>query len=428
MASATSSTSATPTRHALPARSRGRLPAGPRSLRERSRRGTRPLTLVAVWGVPLLLACGGENLKPEPIVDDPNLYWDLALNHHAVTLGTEDLYDTLQLVATPRNYRSEPLDGLPAPRYISRDQEKVLVTNEGLLVAQAITPSDAVWVVATVTTNNLKHQDSVSVRVISASPQPVLTTFSIRPGPGDSAKVALASPYLANIGFPDEQEKTLPLRMMDSNGVPLNDLGLMVYYRSSDPAVASLSDPRAAIKDRRVIRSTSPMVFSGRITGTTTFTAEATVFGVTKADTVAYRIGWPVLAVVPIIGPDQGLPPGSFFTPGVTVAPGGMVLWIVPPEGPDATILTDVTFADADLPHVAAPTVTSPPWPSYLSEFCSLVPVVDCVNEGNLVLGFDPVSGAGSFAAVRRFPDLGTYRYSSTRHGTVGRVVVAEDP
>src|SRR5690349_7813960 len=92
-------------------------------LRMRSRR-----QWAAALILPLALACESSSFKPEPIIDSPELYWDLELNHYAVTLSTTTPYNTLQLVATPRNYRGDPLTGLPAPQYVSGNLEKVDVT------------------------------------------------------------------------------------------------------------------------------------------------------------------------------------------------------------------------------------------------------------------------------------------------------------
>ena len=130
-----------------------------------------------VWWLPLLVACGAENLKPGATAEPAELYWALRLNHHAAVMSTTAPYDRLSLTATPVNYLGEPLAGLPAPQYVSRDRERVDVTSDGVLVAVAPT-AQRVWVVATLTTNNLRHQDSVLVRVVNNPSPPVLSSVT----------------------------------------------------------------------------------------------------------------------------------------------------------------------------------------------------------------------------------------------------------
>src|SRR5690606_29294855 len=66
--------------------------------------------------LPLLGACESETLKPEPL-DGRQLFWRLSLSHRAVVMSTQPPYNTLAVVAIPRNVDDEPLSGLPEPVY-----------------------------------------------------------------------------------------------------------------------------------------------------------------------------------------------------------------------------------------------------------------------------------------------------------------------
>jgi hypothetical protein len=393
--------------------------------------GLRSLLLVVAAGLSLA-ACRGDSLKPPAEPDDRTLFWGLELNHHAVTLGLPGSgYDTLQLVAMPRNRFGEPLTGLPPVQYTPRDPERVAVTSDGQLVARASTGFGAAWVVASVTTNNLKHEDSVWVKVMAADQRPELATFSIHPVPPDTAKAAALQ-----IGGPLAQENfasTLPLRMADPAGVSLLAGRLPVYLRSSDPSVATPGTVYSQDVKREALATTSErgLTFFGRRPGSVTFYAEATVFGARKADTLSYRIGWPLFGEVNVGPTAQGYPPGTFLQPAVTIATGGIVRWTMPTlvrSGgtlADSVLVVDVTFADGTVANVAAFGPSSPYY-DLLGGFC-FFPVADC-NAGSFELGpgidFD---SSEPLTALRTFTEPGIYEYRSTINGTRGRIVVVDD-
>src|SRR5881394_3956609 len=99
----------------------------------------------------------------EPITDPTQLYMRLTLDHPAVNLSTEEGYKALQLRAIPREALGNPMTGLPAPMFKSRDTTKVRVTADGLLTAEAT--ATGVEVIATLTAGPITHADTARVQV-----------------------------------------------------------------------------------------------------------------------------------------------------------------------------------------------------------------------------------------------------------------------
>ena len=177
----------------------------------------------------VLLACESESLRPK-VIDGDRIYWDLALNHRAVLLSTAISYNTLQLVATPRNALGEPLPDAPAAHYVSTDYDRVSVTPDGLV--HALEPTvGPIWVRSTLRIGNLVHSDSVLVQVVDEESPQVLASLSIQPVPPDTAKtgVALAqsgtviTTHSLRLGFP-AIVADLSERALDINGAPFLSL------------------------------------------------------------------------------------------------------------------------------------------------------------------------------------------------------------
>jgi hypothetical protein len=381
-----------------------------------------PLLLVGI--LPFVLACESDSLKPEPPADRRDLYWDIELNHHAVTLSlAAPGHETLQLVATPQNYLGEPLTGLPAPRYHSEDIRQVVVTGDGMLVAVAPT-SRPVMVTATITTNNLKHIDTVFVQVVNNPAPPVLATFSI--DPPDSAKVA--------VGIKGEP----PVLAADAGAVPIT--GLPVYFRSSDTTTARYFpvDMNARDLTRGIVQGIRP--------GTVTLYASTTAFGVTKADTLTYRIGRRLFAEINV--PSDPLRVGAAYVlgsfskgPDLLLGTGASVEWasdVSPFTAGAQAAEVDITFTGANLSNIAAPNLEAQdPWVSAPAAGFGTDIKVWCDNgaadcgSGNARIGGGTVPG-NTFPpfpmfAVRRFPVPGTYEYHSTLRGTSGRIVIVDE-
>ena len=309
-------------------------------------------------------------------------FWGLTLNSDAVTMSTAAPYDTFRLVATPRDAGGNPLAGLPAPVFTSSDLKHVPVDSLGLV--HALGTATGVLVTASVTTATQSYTDTAYVSVTSAASPPALAKVSIHPDSTDSAETAVGV------------TRTLPTVALDTAGKPI--LGLAVYYRSLAPATATVT----------------PAV--GRVTGVSpgrvTLIATATAYGVTKADTLAYVVGWPIAVTMPIVplAVVNGDTTLGFSAPTLYLSPGGYVVW-----DNGFTKPIDVTFADSTaVDSVAAlcvPANATMPWL--------------CHGSGN-VFPFATDSVAGWNLQARSFRKPGTYTYHSTIFGTAGKVVVVD--
>ena len=86
----------------------------------------RPFGVLAAAALP---GCG--ELQPvagyDPIIDPAQLYTSLTLNYGAVNLSTAPGYDTVRLVATPRNVLGMPMTVAASPTFTSCDTASVKV-------------------------------------------------------------------------------------------------------------------------------------------------------------------------------------------------------------------------------------------------------------------------------------------------------------
>lgn len=353
----------------------------------------------------LLLAACGESaapFAPATGAEATKLYWALSLNHHAVTLSTVAPYDTITLVATPRDAHGAPLQGLGTVTYTSSDPSRLQVSADGHV--RAVEPVQGVVVVAALTVGNIRHADSVMFVVTDEPAPPTLAHFSIHPQPpdsttwslyGDGSLLRLPANGIATFSV----VKWLFGNGTDAQGTPIP--GLIIAVSSSDTTVAR------------------PLVFGPVFAvvpmkpGRATFIATTTAYGVTAADTVQFTITMPVLQTVKL-QPQQvalGRPDQITFGPAdVTVAPGGTVLWLNL-SGKQA----DVVFDDPTnvLEHGAIDCAGLPEpagggdVPPFGVPQDSLAPSLDAEN-----------------CRSRRFPVPGIYPYHSSITGATGRVVV----
>lgn len=391
-------------------------------------------TVLAV--LPFMIACQGDHLTPAMPVDPAVLYWDLRLNHHAVTLSTAAPYDTLTLTATPRNSMGEPLGGLPAPTYRSTDPERVAVTEGGVLIAAQPT-AQPVPVVATLVSENLQHVDTVLVRVDTATVPPQLGSFSIQSVPPDSAKNAArgglgSMKYLLNrlvvaadTGGAPFSEVTVSFDPNDLIPAPVPVPDLLVAFHSSDTTIAK-------VEYRNIGGNMGVFTLLGLRPGTVTLRASTSAFGITKTDTLVFRIGEPLIT---FMGGNANLtsgreryrdtlPDGSVvpvYGDPVRVATGGLVLF--------ALDSADVTFAD---PTNVGPAVNADPY--YNSFLLCFLFVPSCTDSGNIPVTDTKLLPGGGFTGKfvgRTFPVPGTYEYQSRVAGstasTTGRIIVVDE-
>lgn len=337
--------------------------------------------LVAAALVLSISGCASDAaVAPQPTTDLTETFWELTLDHHAVTLSTVAPYDTIRITATPRNGVGEPMDGLPAPTFTSSNLELVLVDSTGLV--RALGPGKNIRVVATLESGNLIHADTVFINVTNTPAPPVLASLSIHPVPPDSAKAAVTS------------QKVLAARAWTADSTAIN--GLAIYYTSLDPTTATI--------DRTTGRIT------GNHPGRVKFTASATAYGVTKADTVSFVIGYMVGAFTYIASQtDANGRAGWAFSPDkMTLGPGGVVLFTN-----STGIRADITFDD---PANVGPAAS----------YCNAFITYGC-GSGNIEgFGGDSTNLLENFRA-RSFSKPGTYTFHSKVLGISGTIVVVDE-
>jgi hypothetical protein len=335
----------------------------------------------------VLTACASDAaVSPAPITDVARMYWALTLDHHAVTLSTVAPYDTIRLTATPRTVSGEPLSDLPAPVFASLDLDRAAVSADGLV--HVLKSGSRIPIMATLAVGNLRHADTVLINVTDVAPPPVLAALSIHPLAGDSAKSALAI------------STTLEARAIAGDSTAI--FGLVVYYSSLDRTIATIDRTTGAVQALRV--------------GHVMMIATATAYGVTKADTLPFTIGYPVLQYLSITAQHNanGQTVGAFPPNSIIMGPGGAV-WF----SNQTTIATDVTFDDpTNVLQVDAYCV--PP-------FSILFPLL--CGSGNIeAFALDPEGPIASNGfRARRFPVPGTYPFHSTINGTSGTIVVVDE-
>ena len=313
-----------------------------------------------------------------PATDPGQRFWSLTLDHHAVTLSTAETFDTIQLTATPRTVTGAALTDLPTPTFISLDQDRIHVDSSGLVHATGT--GDLIPVIASLTQGDVTHADTVMFNV--AAP-PVVADLSIHPVAGDSAKLAMFT------------STAIAARVTDADGVQIPDAA--VSYATLDPTVAQI-DP------------VSGLLFPVR-PGHVTLIASGTVYGVTKADTLPYTIGFPItsqVTITPHVTPSGDVVNG-FSPASIHVGPGAIVYFLS-----SSATKTDITFDDPT--NVAEDDQDCP----FVPAFC---------GAGNIeAFAADPSDpDAVVVGRARRFRVPGTYPYRSTIFGTTGSIVVEND-
>ncbi|MBX6333109.1 MAG: hypothetical protein IRY91_14775 [Gemmatimonadaceae bacterium] len=345
-----------------------------------------PHTMIAAFAMAAAGCSTDAAVAPSPRVNDPNMYWALTLDHHAITMSTVAPYDTIRLTATPRTSDGTPIDSLPAPTFTSLDLDRAEVSPDG--VVHVFAPGNQIPVVATLTVGNLRHADTAFINVTTLATPPVLDTLSIHPVPPDSAKTALF------VGT------TITARATTANGTPIT--GLSVYYKSSDPTTARIDRASGVISPVRP--------------GHLTVIAEATAYGVTRADTLPFTIGHAVTAYLNVT--TQKTTSGQSvngFTPNQLVLGPGATVLIINTTG----VPTDLTFDD---PTNIVPDST------YCQPFYESLNPEICMGGNVGAFARDTADPVGITALrVRRFPVPGTYHYRSTIFGTTGTIVVADE-
>lgn len=357
----------------------------------------RPASLVAL--LMLVLACQNEDVtSSEPRTDD-SAFWALELSDHAVTLSTIAPYDTVRVAAVARTHDGSAITGLPAPQYRSTNTEKVEISADGLVVGVA--PTDIpVKIIAELTADNLRHADTMWVKVVDEPAPSVLTSFSIQLLPTDSAKLP-AGGGGSTLAFPYDLQRLV--QATDANGAPITDV--LTWFRSTNPTVG-----------RAILNYESRLIeLHGFQRGTTTVYAQTNLFGVAKTDSLRFEVTWPLWVFVHINTPTKGLTP-RFDNGAVRLAPGGIIVW----QSYD-TAAVEVAFTD---PTQVAAGNTSTGFGSILCFVMQSSGGSDCALGGNFVSpSYNTQTQAASWVG-RVFPVPGTFEYHSVSDGASARVIV----
>ncbi len=342
--------------------------------------------VVIGWHIAVLVgttACGDSVQPLTTFIPTDSVFWSLTLNHRAVNLGTTSPYDTVQLVALPRNILGEILTSIPPATFASNDSS-VLVFPDGRIQGRTQhRGSQSAPVVATLTYRGVTRVDTAFVRVTNVVNPPRLHRFTFEVPPGDSTRIA-------SRGFEDIWTKSVPLIVRDTADAAIPRLN--VYYESSDPAIAEVN------------RHTG--VLTALLRGTVTVRASAMVYGVAMTDSIVYTITDP-LAIVFILGEmTGGLLPQD---PVRYLSPGGNVIWIN-----QTSTKVDLTFND----------------PSAVFKGNGSVAVFAADTSGNIAPfgatpGNDPDLDVLNQIRIRSFPLRGTYSYRSAQAPAIrGTIIV----
>jgi hypothetical protein len=347
-------------------------------------------TILTAWVLCAALAgCGAGELAPPQAATDESL-WDLTLNHHGVLLATVAPYDTVTLIATPRNAAGEPLQGISAPIVFTTSDTSVHVDPSGLVTAR--NAATKVRVVATIIVNNVRRQDSAYINITAGTPTQHIASISIQPAPGDSTTIAAMDGFSALFGG----GKIISAKVLDGSNVAIPNVS--VNYRSSDSTLASID---------RLTGKMRPWLPTKRVK----IYASTTVYGTSMTDSVEYYIGYPLVGQVDIKSriPLGSTTPVPFFSPiPIEIGAGGVVEFV----NASGISLGDLVFDDSVKVGSQPCTIT----------ICLLLGSM--VAPGNIhdFTAFD--NTGANMLMFRSFPIPGTYRYYNPQSGVEGTIVV----
>ena len=219
------------------------------------------------------ISCSGDTATTPTLRNGAQAYWALQLDQHAVNLATIAPSNTVQLHAVPLTEAGAGLTDSGSVHFRASDSS-VTVDATGFVTAHFATRGGSTKVIASFTTQGVTLTDTVFFQVTDTVPQHPLTTFSMQPVAGDSAKRAYST---------DNAIFIWPVTARDAAGNTLcnqHACALQVYYTSSNPTVATInrSSGQVAIFD----------------TGNVVFTATTLAYGVVRRDSVQFRMGAPV--------------------------------------------------------------------------------------------------------------------------------------
>ncbi len=322
-------------------------------------------------------SCNAHDFSIPGTADDPmSVYWEVQLNHHAATLSMYAPWNTMQLSLIPLTLKGDTMSlSNGTQTFESSDSNSVSVTSTGLVRAKVVTTS--VQIYASLTLGKLTYRDTLYVKVVSDPSPKTLQLFSIQPKPGDSAKVSMST-------FPYSIQQHL--KRTASTGQEMSEL--LIYYRSLNPAVASI--------DRRT--GGLSVLGAGKRLGPVVFVASTYAYGVARADTLELIMGYPLKSRTSFI--ERPLVDKLRVETVVDVSPVRVGV------GADITFgnttQNDIDLVFDDTTNIR---VRSPRQPN------------ESVN----------VNIAYGYVSVRRFVAPGEYTYRDTKSGAIGKILVIDE-
>jgi len=392
----------------------------------------RPLRRLSLGVISVGVSLGGSlgcanDPTTGPIIPLAQQYWQLTLNHHAITLALTAPYDTLQLVATPRNPTGAPLADSGTTTFTSSDSSSVQVTATGVLIAKK--PEAGVTITASRTIGNLTLRDSAAVNVNNVSTIPRVMTLTLQPSQGDSLNHSISDTFWLTYQF------QLYATVLDANGDSIPNVAVAI-----------------TVPDTTVLNYKSKLnITLVHQPGHTMAYAEATVYGVTRTDSAQIIIGWPLSSTVSVypLTPKGHTTPIGYFDPGdITVGTGAIVAW----ENWLTGQPIDVVFDNpAQAMSVDSAAFIFPNFQNNIDLTYHPTTCIGCLSTPQLII---PQEGGGNIPAfvqdsvcigdtfsdadgyecengqpywighARQFPTVGTYPYHSALYGTTGVITV----
>jgi hypothetical protein len=354
------------------------------------------MTFIAV--VLAMSACSSSDVS-NPVTPDPaHTYRSLTLQSHAITMSTVAPYDTLQLVATVNSGVGTPLEGAPAPTFITTDSS-VRVSSTGLLTARAA--RSGVKVIAALVYQGVRLADTAVITVTNVATPQRATRLTVQPQTGEDATLPTPTQFSAIYGA--SGTKMLDVQVQDGNQTVIPEA--LVALQLSTPFEATFFGSSVSTSGSVEIDFDPAVSHPGVVV----VSAAATIYGVTLHDTLRLTLTNPKLAIFSLQSQTvSGDTPGSTRTtysmvPGapVPIEVGGVVWW----WNQNADSL-DIVF---DNPNLA----------SADNNFLN-------TGSGNI----SPFSGCDGFldqcqnVYARQFNAPGTVHFHSLKTGVSGTIVV----
>lgn len=296
-----------------------------------------------VLSVMLGTACSTPDLSGPSTVDPAQLPWDLSLNTHAITMSTVAPYDTLQLTAVTRTAAGDSLPEASAPTFTSSDSS-VRVSSTGLLTARAV--QSQVQIVASVVAHGVLVSDTALVNVTNEAQPPILEHLRVQLQPGDSAQVAAPENFYGVFFYGSQGVafyKTVLIGALDATGIQIPNA--LVEMSTSDTTQFQVS--RRSLTGRITTETSYSFEVNAHSQPGTVATvyANATVYGITRTDSLRFLITNPLFYVftvqkTPRVG--NTTPVWTITTQDLPLGVGGWVWW----NNPDSTAMLDIVFDD----------------------------------------------------------------------------------